>query len=90
MKLSDFKILLVLQNLKMAARRPTKIQLAKLEAQWQLGEYLGMFSLVETILGSDWIILFLASGGCGTVMLCTKLDDPTKKQYILKYINLSK
>merc|ERR1712137_840229 len=58
----------VLQNLKMAARRPTKIQLAKLEAQWQLGEY-------------------LASGGCGTVMLCNKLDDPTKKQYILKYIN---
>ena len=57
MKLSDFEILLVLQNLKMAARRPTKIQLAKLEAQWQLGEYLGMFSLVEKILGSDWIIL---------------------------------
>ena len=28
----------------MAARRPTKIQLAKLEAQWELGEYLGMFS----------------------------------------------
>jgi len=58
LKLSDFKILLVLQNLKMAARRPTKIQLAKLEAQWQLGEYLGMFSLVEKILCSDWIILF--------------------------------
>ena len=35
-------------------------------------------------------MIFLASGGCGTVMLCNKLDDPTKKQYILKYINLRK
>merc|ERR1711970_318940 len=58
------------KKLQMAARRPTKIQLAKLEAQYQLGDY-------------------LASGGCGTVMLCTKLDDANKKKYILKYINLN-
>ena len=81
----------------MAARRPTKIQLAKLEAQWELGEYLGMFSFDhKALIGwiESWILiglhLFLASGGCGTVMKCTKLDDPWKKEYILKYINLSK
>lgn len=53
----------------MAARRPTKIQMERLEAKYQLGEY-------------------LASGGCGTVMLCNKHGEPNKP-YVLKYINLN-
>ena len=31
---------------------------------------------------------YLASGGCGTVMLCTKHNEPNKS-YVLKYINLN-
>merc|ERR1711892_1311074 len=53
----------------MAARRPTKIQMERLEAKYQLGEY-------------------LASGGCGTVMLCSRHNEPSKP-YVLKYINLN-
>ena len=53
----------------MAARRPTKIQLDRLDQSYKLGEY-------------------LASGGCGTVMKCTKHDDPDT-QFVLKYINLA-
>ena len=30
----------------------------------------------------------LASGGCGTVMLCTKHDEPNVSR-VLKYINLN-
>ena len=30
----------------------------------------------------------MASGGCGTVMMCTKRDDKERKQYVLKYMNL--
>ena len=55
----------------MAARRPTKIQLERLEQKYTLGDY-------------------LASGGCGTVLFCTKKEDPDKKKYVLKYINLGK
>ena len=53
----------------MAARRPTTIQLDRLDKQYKLGEY-------------------LASGGCGTVMLCSRHDDPSIT-YVLKYINLN-
>jgi len=41
----------------------------RLEAKYQLGEY-------------------LASGGCGTVMLCSRHNEPSKP-YVLKYINLN-
>jgi len=53
----------------MAARRPTSIQLDRLTAAYELGDY-------------------VASGGCGTVMMCTRRGDPEGKKYILKYMNL--
>ena len=31
---------------------------------------------------------YVASGGCGTVMMCRKREDPHGEQYILKYMNL--
>jgi hypothetical protein len=31
---------------------------------------------------------YVASGGCGTVMMCRKRGDPEDVKYILKYMNL--